>query len=412
VSIPSLEFLIALLAISAFFFHLPAGARRGVLAAGNVLLLWTLVPNAASWLFLVAFLLGGFGLGLLLRTMPRRSILAAYLAILLASFVIAQKYAVLSYVLPPRFLAHTVSVVGLSYMLFRQIHFAVDAMQGQIKRCSLWSYLNYQLNCFALVAGPIQRYQAFDGYWRDPRPRLKEPHELRRAYLRILVGVVKIAGLAAACEFGATKLAERLLAVEGGAYNPGAASTLFIFMGRFYLYPAYVYLNFSGYCDVVIGGAALLGQELPENFDRPYLARNMIDFWNRWHRTLTFWIRDYVFTPMYKAIAERAPQRAGSLAFLCYFVGLFLAGLWHGSTWNFVIFGLLHGVAVSAAKVWENHLIKRRGRSGLKLYLSSGRIRAFAIAANLHFTCFTLAFFPADLERTWRMFKAVLQSIV
>jgi D-alanyl-lipoteichoic acid acyltransferase DltB (MBOAT superfamily) len=355
--------------------------------------------------------LGGFGVGLVLRTRPRRSILVAYLAVLLIAFVIVQQYAALSLLLPQRLLAHSVSVVGLSYMLFRQIHFAVDAMQGQIQRCSLWTYLNYQLNCFALVAGPIQRYQDFHDYWQNPQQRLKEPHELRRTHLRILVGVIKIAGLAAACEFAANRLAERLLAVEGGTYDPGAVSTLLIFMARFYLYPAYVYLNFSGYCDVVIGGAALLGQELPENFDRPYLARNMIDFWNRWHRTLSFWIRDYVFTPMYKAIAERAPQRASSLAFLCYFVGLFLAGVWHGATWNFVIFGLLHAVAVSAAKVWENHIIKRRGRPGLKRYLSSGRIRAVAIAANLHFTCFTLAFFPADLERTWRIFHSVFRSL-
>lgn len=410
-AVPSVEFLLALLAVSAFFFRLPPRGRLAVLAVGNGLVLWSLVPNAVSWAFLAIFLLSGFCVAAALARWPRRALLVSYLALLLAAFVVAQKYEFLSLALPARILEHPVALVGLSYMLFRQIHVIVDAMQGQIPRLSLWTYLNYQLNCFALLAGPIQRYQAFDAYWRDPRPRLAEPHRLRKAYLRTLTGVIKIAGLAAACQFAHEKFAQRLLSVHAGTYDPGPLATAGIFLAVFYLYPAYVYLNFAGYCDVVIGGASLLGQDLPENFDRPYLARNMIDFWNRWHKTLTFWIRDYVFTPMYKAIAIRTPRRAGSFVFLCYFVSLFLAGLWHGSTWNFVVFGLLHGIGVSAAKLWENHIVKRRGRSGLKRYLASGRLRLVAVLASFHFTCLTIAFFPTDLERTYRMLQAVLRSV-
>ena len=123
------------------------------------------------------------------------------------------------------------------------------------------------------------------------------------------------------------------------------------FLGVLYFYPLYLYLNFSGYCDIVIAGASFFGMKLPENFDQPYLSRNVIDFWTRFHRTLGFWIRDYLFLPLYKAVAERWPKRADLLAFLCYFVAFFVAGIWHGPTANFVVFGLLQAVGVSAAKL-------------------------------------------------------------
>jgi D-alanyl-lipoteichoic acid acyltransferase DltB (MBOAT superfamily) len=166
----------------------------------------------------------------------------------------------------------------------------------------------------------------------------------------------------------------------------------------FYFFPAYVFLNFAGYCDIVIAGASLAGIRVPENFDRPYLARNMIDFWARWHRTLSFWIRDYVFTPLYMAIARRRSDWAPSLAFVCYFVALFLAGIWHGSTWNFVVFGVLNGIGVSAAKLWENILVSWRGRKGLREYLNNRPIKWIAIFATFNFVCFTQIFLRPGSE--------------
>jgi D-alanyl-lipoteichoic acid acyltransferase DltB (MBOAT superfamily) len=125
---------------------------------------------------------------------------------------------------------------------------------------------------------------------------------------------------------------------------------------------------------------------------------------------LGFWIRDYVFTPIYKSIATHWPRRASSLAFLCYFVAFFLAGIWHGSTWNFVIYGLLNGAGVSAAKLWENHLIKRRGRPGLRAYMQSRPIHVAAVVGNFHYVCLTILFFPADMERTFSIINSFLRK--
>ena len=410
-TVSSLQFLFGLWFLSAIFPHIPLGrARRLVLAVCNAVFLVLLMPNAGSWIVLAVFLLSGYVVAMRLRARPSRLGLAVYLGALVSSFMLLQKYVFLGILLPEKILQHPIAIIGLSYMLFRQIHFIVDAMQGQIEQTDLWSYLNYQLNLFGLLAGPIQRYQSFRQDWQSMTLPV-DRHELLRTHARILLGVIKIAGMAVACLFVYDKVVEQLLAIEGGPNRPGRASVLLEFATVFYLYPAYVYFNFSGYCDIVIGGAALLGIRLPENFDRPYLGRNMIDYWNRWHRTLSFWIRDYIFTPLYKTIAEKTPRRAPSLAFLCYFIALFIAGVWHGSTLNWVIFGLLNGLGVAAAKLWENYLIRRRGRAGLRKYLASRRIRAAAIVANIHFACFTILFFPAGLDRCFQILRSTFVGL-
>ncbi len=332
------------------------------------------------------FILSGYAAALYLSRRPSTALLATYVSLLIVAFVLLKKYDFLRLIAGDTLVAHSLDLVGLSFIFFRQIHYVVDSKQGEIKDSSLWAYLVYQLNPFTLLAGPIQRFQRFREDWQTLTPLHGNGTELRMHVMRILIGVFKVALLAEFCLW----LPENLPAQWSGASR----------IVEFYAFPAYVFFNFTGYCDIVISGAALVGLRVPENFDRPYLARNMIDYWTRWHRTLTFWIRDYLFTPLYMAIARRWTRWAPHLAFLCYFVALFLAGIWHGATWNFVIFGLLNGIGVSAAKVWENMIIARRGRRGLREYLASKPILYTARFANFHFVCLTMFFLQVDSTAT------------
>lgn len=410
-SVCSLEFLLCLLALSAVFYRLPGlRGRQFVLAACNGIFLYPLVPNSASWLTLALFLLSGWGIVQLMRARPSRVVFVAYLILLLSGFIFLKKYDFLRLVFDDATLAHPVSVVGLSYMLFRQIHVVVDVFQGQIKRVPLWSWLNYQLNLFAILSGPIQRFQEFDEAWGRLEPVYVDYHALLKTYLRIFFGVVQVAALGAICLKGHEWAIAPFSNGAGATTSKSRAGIALLAM--IYIYPAYVYFNFVGYCNIVIGGMSLLGMKLPENFDRPYLARNLIDFWTRWHRTLGLWIRDYVFTPLYKSIAQRWPQRAASMAFLCYFVAFFLAGIWHGSTWNFAAFGLLHAGGVSAAKLWESFLIRRGGRSGLREYMKSAKIRVAAVVTTFHYACATFLFFPVGLDRTFAILRAVFARLI
>jgi alginate O-acetyltransferase complex protein AlgI len=411
-SVCSAEFIVAFLLLAAGFFRLPSdGSRRAALALANVAFLYLSVPNWGSWIALGIFVLSGYGVGRLLLRRPSGALFFGYLAAMVATFVVIKKYDVLTPILPVAVLHHALVVVGLSYILFRQIHFLVDVLQAQIPDFTLGSYLNYQINFLTLLSGPIQRFQEFQAYWLDPRPLATDRHDLLLAFQRIMVGTLKISVLSAVCIYYWEGAKNGIDHAMSGEFPLTRRFALRHFATMFYLYPAYVYFNFSGYCDVVIGAGRLVGLRIPENFDRPYLARNMIDFWTRQHMTLSFWIRDYLFTPMFKSLAERWPRRASAAVFLCYFVSFFLAGVWHGATMNFVVFGLLHGLGVSAAKIWETYLIRRGGRAGYRKYLQRPLTRVVAIVATMHFVALAFLFFTPNLNKTIDEIRAVMRAV-
>jgi alginate O-acetyltransferase complex protein AlgI len=407
-NVASVEYLLAAMFGCSFFHYLPSNTiKRGALTFANAFVLWLVLPDVYSLVVLTLFLSSGFFIAQVLASKPSKVIFASYIFALVSVFVVLKRYSFL-----PDFMQinSTVQILGLSYMLFRQIHFIVDTMQGEIKTPNAYTYTNYQLNFMGLLAGPIQRYQDFSSYFNSPQQMLSDRYEIVYTVQRILVGMIKVAFIGSVCLVGYNEAFDHL---QRGA-SDGIMTAMWGLKNyaiMFYLYPAYVYFNFSGYCDVVIGTAALLGLKMPENFDRPWKARNMIEFWTRQHITLGFWIRDYLFTPMYKAAAERMGTKAASYAFIFYFIALFAAGVWHGSTLNFVIFGLIHGAGVSVTKAWETYLVKKIGRKGLREYLKNAYIKAAAIFITFHFVAFAFMFFTSDVDRWWFVTRTLLQTI-
>lgn len=408
-NVASIEYLIAALIGCSFFHYLPSTTiKQAAFTAVNFLVLWLVIPTLSSWLVLFAFLTSGYVAARFLAKRPSTLIFSAYLFGLVVVFVILKRYTFLPEILQ---LNSTIKILGLSYMLFRQIHFIVDTMQGEIKEPDIYTYANYQLNFLGLLAGPIQRYQDFSSYFQEPKQLLKDNYEIVKTLQRILIGMVKVAFIGSLClEFYTEAFQKLQLAADWGHMTPLYGVKNYAIM--FYAYPAFVYFNFSGYCDVVIGTGALLGLKVPENFDRPWTARNMIDFWTKQHITLGFWIRDYLFTPMYKAAAERMGTGAASYAYVFYFIALFAAGVWHGSTLNFVVFGLLHGAGVSITKAWETYIIKKKGRKGLREYLKRKDIKAAAIFVTLHFVAFAFMFFTPDIDQWWSVTSALLKVLI
>ena len=411
-----------MLAAAAICFHLPTTVLKQCFwAIANSLVVWLVLPNPASAVALAVFLLSGYVMIRILRRWPSGWLLSGYVTLLVAAFLILKQYAlgdwlprgllpspmqILGITICDGVLQHVVRITGLSYMLFRQIHVLVDASQGQIGHISLWSYVNYQINIFTILAGPIQRYQDFDEQWQTLQPALADPQELLQNCLRLLLGVLKIGLIAPLFYKGWDELQTPMVHshVSGWKY-------LAEFPVVFYFYPIYLYFNFSGYCDIVIAANRFFGMKLPENFNRPYLARNVLDFWTRWHITLGTWIRDYLFMPMYKPVVERWPKRAASLAWIFFFLAFLVAGAWHGGTANFLIYGALQGLGASATKIYENVIVAARGRKGLKAYVKSTGMRFAAILLHLHFQCFTLLFFSqANCEDAWQLLRGLIAA--
>jgi D-alanyl-lipoteichoic acid acyltransferase DltB (MBOAT superfamily) len=159
------------------------------------------------------------------------------------------------------------------------------------------------------------------------------------------------------------------------------------------VYPVYLYFNFSGYTDFVIGCAALFGLRLPENFNHPFTSVNFLEFWSRWHISLSSWLKAYVYNPLLSGLMRRtqSPVIEPFLAVIAFFVTFFLVGAWHGQTSEFLFFGLLQGGGVSVNKLYQIVLTQRIGRRAYKA-LAANLLYA-AICRGLTFAWFGLTLF-------------------
>jgi len=183
------------------------------------------------------------------------------------------------------------------------------------------------------------------------------------------------------------------LLADGGA-------TILDWTLAFYSYYIFLFLDFSGYIDIVWGIALLCGfRTYPENFDRPYLATNFQDFWGRWNITLGVWFRAHIFTPLLVVLMRRAgPERQDIAIVTALFLTFFLIGLWHGIAWNFVVFGAIQATGVSLTHVYRQWLLRCYGKSGLKKYELSRAGRVARIILCQHAIAASFIFLDNDVQ--------------
>lgn len=355
-----------------------------------------------AWAAVTIFTLSGYVAAALLLRHPSKRGLGIYLLALVLAFIYLKDYDGVARLVGPGH-SFPVELMGLSYMLFKQIHTVVDCAQGQVTRLSLPGYLLYQFNFLTLMAGPIQRYQDFMQQLDDPPPPAQGA-EARAHWHRVLNGVLQILLSSFILAF-----TEQRLAYIQDVSRPTLILKEFALI--FYSYPLYVYLNFSGYCDAVIGAGRLLGFTLPENFNRPFLARNMLDFWNRWHISLSHWIRDYIFTPAYRLLVSIGPRHAKEAGYACLFLALLAAGVWHGASVTFLIFGLIHGLGVSVNRMTEDAIVARYKRAGLRAYLGLRWVRVLAGVITMHYVGLSFLFFRPDVHQNIMVIRKALGAL-
>ena len=331
--------------------------RQFVLLAASIGFLAFFSHRPAAFVPLAAFLLFGF-LSLRLMQAGATRLFVPLLIVAIVSFIWLKKYAFI----PSSLLLHTTyATLGLSYIFFRVLHLIIDARSPHTtlpRHISLVSYLNYTLNFTTLVAGPIQRYNQFASMQLAPAPLPLNLVVAAEALERIIVGIFKVNVLSLFLLMMHTSALNSLAAVH--AVTGRVITTVTILAG----YPFYIYCNFSGYIDIVIGIARFLRIELPENFNRPFSSQNYIIFWSRWHITLSSWLQLYVYLPLMLKSIRRWPSPAMEpfLNVFALFVTFLLVGLWHGQTSEFVFFGVLLGLGVSLTKLYQVLMTKSIGR--------------------------------------------------
>lgn len=392
-------FAIALTAIVALGV-LRGTARAGAFLAINLVFLWLFVGPVGT-ATAVGFCALGYGL---LRSVQARSPLGlgTVITIAVVVFVYMRHYEFLTWMLPESLLTRLLATAGLSFLLFKILHVLIEARSGTLGPIDAGSYVNYCLNFTTFVMGPIQRFPDFREQWngeRQPIPLRFEAH--LDAVLRILVGLVKAYVLA--------------IWFENRGLRPDTDLTALNWTGWFvssYCFYFYLYLNFSGYCDVVIGVGSLMGVRPPENFDKPFISRNISEFWQRQHRSLTLWLTDYVFSPAYKRALESDRFRGRSLlaANLALMLTMLVSGLWHGTTLAFLLFGLAHGLYQVVYRSWDSFLIRRWGRKRVRAFRERWDVRIAGIVLTFNATAFAFVFFRVETELLVRLATAWMET--
>lgn len=229
--------------------------------------------------------------------------------------------------------------LGISFFTFQQISFVADTYRGEVRDCPLVDYTLFVSFFPQLIAGPIVNHGEMLPQFAQIGHRPVRWERIAQGAGLFILGLSKKVLLADT--FGA--------GVDYGYANIAA-------LGRFdavlvmVLYSLQLYFDFSGYCDMARGIGRMLGIEIPVNFDSPYKAVNIIDFWKRWHITLNRFFTKYVYIPL-------GGSRAGAARmYLNLMIVFLLSGLWHGAGWNYLVWGLLHGLLYAATRFWQRSL--------------------------------------------------------
>ena len=285
--------------------------------------------------------------------------------------------------------------VGISFFTFQCISYLIDIYRGLLPaHRSFRDYMLFVAFFPQLLAGPIVRGGQF-------LPQLEREHRLRAGDLR--VGFERFLR-------GFTKkvlFADTLAVWVGPVFaHPAAYSPLTCWLAVV-AYAGQIYYDFSGYTDMAIGVARMLGIEYPENFRHPYSARSIAEFWQRWHITLSTWLRDYLFLPLAYAVSRRITAdrtlgvRAETWSYAAaILLTMLLGGLWHGASWTFVVWGVLHGSALAIHRLVR----EARGRRAQGRYGRAGRLASWAV--TFLFLLVTWVIFRApDFPTAWAMLQ-------
>jgi D-alanyl-lipoteichoic acid acyltransferase DltB (MBOAT superfamily) len=271
---------------------------------------------------------------------------------------------------PPELQSAALYFVGVSYMAFRLSWLVLEVRNGVVECPSLSHFLGFAFFAPTIMVGPISRFSSYDASVRQPS---REVTPLDRSLLRIGVGVIKYAFIANAVN----QVAYQALVLDG---RPHAIVDWLIAPAAYYVF---LYCNFSGFCDIAIGIGGFLGIKVDENFDNPFGARNVQVLWNRWHMTLGAYMRDVLFTPLSKwLVGKLGVKRRDHAIALGLFTVFVLIGLWHGATANFILFGVMNGVAIVLTHYYGIALRKRLGKDRFRKYQESKIVRALAVAGT------------------------------
>ena len=271
--------------------------------------------------------------------------------------------------------------LGISFFTFQTMSYLIDVYRGVARPEKHAGIYALFIAFFPhLTAGPIARTNLLLPQFYEPRAP---------DYEKIVTGLQRMAwGF-----FKKLVIADRLALLVNRVYAEPTSYTGLVLILATYAFAFQIYCDFSGYADIAIGAARVMGFQLQENFQQPYYAQSILDFWRRWHISLYNWLRDYIFYPISRAIhRSRISSKSLLILIIPPMVTMLASGLWHGTHWMFIIWGALHGLFIVISEAWS----KRNGGLQQPFTLPDWMATGLKIFATFNLVCFAWIFFRAN----------------
>lgn len=276
--------------------------------------------------------------------------------------------------------------LGVSYLTFKSVQIIMEMRDGSIKEYNIFRYIQFLLFFPTISSGPIDRYRRFEKDIENPPEPEKYVEFLQKGIHNFFLGFLYkfIIGY----YFGqvmmpfVAKIAEK----EGGF-----SWALVVYM---YIYSLYLFFDFAGYSLFAVGTSYLMGYDTPINFNKPFLSWNIKEFWNRWHMSLSFWFRDYIYMRLMFTLLKKKVFKSRIVASNVGYFALFLImGVWHGLTWYYLVYGLYHAALICLTDAWLRFKKKHKEK------IPSNKLtHGFAVFLTFNAVCFSFLIFSGFLD--------------
>ncbi|WP_161979361.1 D-alanyl-lipoteichoic acid biosynthesis protein DltB [Streptococcus sp. S784/96/1] len=292
----------------------------------------------------------------------------------------------------------TFGFLGISYLTFKSVGMIMEMRDGVLKDFTVWQLLRFLLFMPTFSSGPIDRFRRFNEEYNCIPERETLLEMLDQSVRYLMKGFLYKYILAYTIgQFFLIPL-KQMAVQAGGVFNLAT-------LGVMYAYGLHLFFDFAGYSLFALSVSNLFGIRSPQNFDSPFKSRDLKEFWNRWHMSLSFWFRDYVFMRLVKAMLKnKVFKNRNVTSGVAYLINMILMGLWHGLTWYYVLYGVFHGLGLIVNDWWiryKKQLNKKRKIKG-QLPLPDNRwIQALGMFVTFHIVMLSFLIFSGFLDQLW-----------
>ncbi|MBC1398846.1 D-alanyl-lipoteichoic acid biosynthesis protein DltB [Listeria fleischmannii] len=279
-----------------------------------------------------------------------------------------------------------VGFLGISYLTFKATTMVMEIRDGLIKEYNSVEFVNFLLFFPTISSGPIDRFRRFQKDVKNPLDPAKYVELLNRGIFYIFLGFLYKFIIAYLIDIHWKTPLEGLL-IQHIDFNTSL-------IGYMYAYSMYLFFDFAGYSLFAVGVSYLLGIKTPMNFNKPFLARNIKDFWNRWHMTLSFWFRDFIFMRLVFFLTKKKWfKNKFTIAYIAYFVNFFIMGIWHGLHWYYIVYGLYQATIIVLFDIFE------RINKKYKFYPKNKITYVIGMIITFNFVCFGFLIFSGIFDK-------------